>query len=94
MRVSRTIKCMAAAIIAAAPAIAAQEMATAKATLKGNGIAGTVELREIANAQAGHHDPKFDSVFDCGVPPKNGARAKSRKLARRRANPVSDGSKP
>ena len=52
MRVSRTIKFMAAAMLAAAPAITAQEMATAKATLKGNGIAGTVELREVANVNA------------------------------------------
>jgi Cu-Zn family superoxide dismutase len=63
MRVSRTIKFMAAAMIAAAPMVIAAQApsATAKATLKGTGITGTVELREIANAQAGHHDPTFDT---------------------------------
>lgn len=61
MRVSRTIKFMAAAVLAAAPAITAQEMATAKATLEGNGIAGTVELREVANVNA------IDGTFDTGA---------------------------
>lgn len=61
MRVSRTIKFMAAAMIAAAPVITAQEMATAKATLNGNGITGTVELREVANANA------IAGTFDTGT---------------------------
>lgn len=61
MRVSRTIKFMAAAMIAAAPAVTAQEVATAKAELKGNGITGTVELREVANANA------VAGTFDTGT---------------------------
>lgn len=61
MRVSRTIKFMAIALIAAVPAITAQELATAKATLTGSGIAGTVELREVANAQ------KVQGGFDTGT---------------------------
>lgn len=63
MRVSRTIQFMAAAMIAAAPMVIAAQApaATAKATLAGNGIAGTVELREVANVEAGHHAPAFDT---------------------------------
>lgn len=62
MRVSRIIKFMAAAAIAATPiAIPAQEVASAKATLKGEGISGTVELREVPNANA------IAGTFDTGT---------------------------
>ena len=63
MRKSRTLQFVAAALVAAVPAILAaqQPSATASATLKGDGISGTVTLREVANAQAGHHDPKHDT---------------------------------
>jgi len=64
MRISRPLQFAAAAIIAAAPVyLAAQDKpaVSASAALKGTGITGTVELREVANAQAGHHDPAFDT---------------------------------
>lgn len=62
MRIPRVIKFMAAAAIAATPiAIPAQEVASAKATLEGNGISGTVELREVPNANA------VDGTFDTGT---------------------------
>ncbi len=64
MRISRPLQFAAAAMIAAAPAfLAAQHTpaVTATAALKGTGISGTVELREVPNAQAGHHDSAYDT---------------------------------
>lgn len=63
MRTSRTLQLMTAALFAAAPVLfaAQQPSATAKATIKGDGITGTVTLRELPNAEAGHADPKHDT---------------------------------
>ncbi len=62
MRNSRTLQLMVAAAIAAPAIIAAQQPAvTASATLKGDGITGSVTLRELPNAKAGHYDPKHDT---------------------------------
>ncbi len=63
MRMSRTFQFAAAAIVAAPVFLAAQDKpsATATATLKGTGISGTVELREVSNAQAGHYDVAHDT---------------------------------
>lgn len=56
MRKSRTLQFVAAAIVAAVPAIVAaqQPSAAASATLKGKGITGTVTLRELPNAPSVH----------------------------------------
>jgi superoxide dismutase, Cu-Zn family len=59
MRISPTFKFAAAALAAALPAVVAAQQPTARAiaTIKGDGISGTVELREIINARtvmAGH----------------------------------------
>jgi Cu-Zn family superoxide dismutase len=60
MRNSRTLKFAAAALAAALPAVVAAQQPTARAsaTIKGDGISGTVELREVMNAQTVHagHD--------------------------------------
>lgn len=58
MRKSRTLMFVAAAVAAAVPAmIAAQQpSATASATLAGEGISGTVTLREVPNADARHYE--------------------------------------
>ena len=60
MRISRTLKFAAAALAAALPAVVAaqQPTARARATIKGEGISGTVELREVMNVQTVHagHD--------------------------------------
>jgi len=68
MKYSRTFQLLAAVLAAAAPVVLAaraqEPMATASATLTGEGISGTVELREVANAQAVHegHDTGARSV--------------------------------
>lgn len=56
MRISRTLKFAAAALAAALPAVVAAQQPTARAsaTIKGDGISGTVELREVMNAQTVH----------------------------------------
>ena len=60
MRISRTLRFAAAALAAALPAVVAAQQPTARAsaTIKGDGISGTVELREVMNAQTVHagHD--------------------------------------
>lgn len=60
MRISRTLKFAAAALATALPAVVAAQQPTARAsaTIKGDGISGTVELREVMNAQTVHagHD--------------------------------------
>jgi Cu-Zn family superoxide dismutase len=59
MRHSRKIQLAASVLAIAAPVvIAAQAPARARATIKGDGITGTVELREVKNAQTVHagHD--------------------------------------
>ena len=59
MRHSRKIQLAASVLAIAAPVvIAAQAPARARATIKGDGITGTVELREVKNAETVHegHD--------------------------------------
>jgi Cu-Zn family superoxide dismutase len=64
MKHSRTLQFVAAALTAAAPALLAARSAqdvTASAAIKGAGITGTVELREVGNAEARHYDPRSDT---------------------------------
>jgi Cu-Zn family superoxide dismutase len=49
----------AALVVAAALGVSAQQAARAKATIAGDGITGTVELREVDAQTAGAHDMKF-----------------------------------
>jgi Cu/Zn superoxide dismutase len=49
----------AAIVVAGALGLSAQQAARAKATIAGDGITGTVELREVDAQTAGGHDMKF-----------------------------------